>query len=57
MLVSLLLFRRVDGQSSILITEFGRLLLADSSTKVKLLEALCTMQTLVLTIFLNGKET
>ena len=42
MLVSLLLFRRVNRQSSILITEFERLLLADSSTKAKLLQALVT---------------
>lgn len=55
-LVSLLLFRRVNGQSSILIIEFEILLLVDSSTKAKLLEARCTMQTPVLTTIFNSKE-
>ena len=50
---ALLIFRRVNGQSGILMTEFEGLLLADSSTKAKLLQALFTLQTPVLTTFLN----
>ena len=60
-LVSLLLLRRVSVQSSIFITGFKNVVIcyitvADSSTKSKLLEALCTIQTPVLMTILNSKE-